>query len=169
MNYFQKFKGQSKSLPQKINFIDILVASLGGLIAISSIGYLTKSFDNLLVMGSFGASCVLLFGFSKSPFSQPRNVIGGHLLSSFIGLCFFHIIGPEWWSMSLALSTALAIMLITKTVHPPAGSNPLIVFLLGSNWNYLIFPTLMGSIILIVVALFYNNLSAQNSYPEYWY
>jgi CBS-domain-containing membrane protein len=169
MNYFQKFKGQNAHLPAKVKLQEILFASVGGFIAIAIIGYLTNSYDNLLVMGSFGASCVLLFGFPKSPFSQPRNVIFGHLFSTFIGLFFLHFMGNEWWSMALALCTALGVMLATRTVHPPAGSNPIIVFLLASSWDYLIFPSLIGSIILVVVALFYNNLSKKVSYPDYWF
>jgi len=168
MNYFKKFKGQGEALPPKSAISEILFAWFGGFISILIIGYLTKSYDNLLIMGSFGASCVLLYGFPKSPFSQPRNVILGHFLSTFIGLAFLHTLGNEYWSMAIALATAIAVMIATRTVHPPAGSNPLIVFLLGANWDYLIFPSLVGSVILVVVALFYNNLHKSKSYPQYW-
>lgn len=168
MSYFKKFKGQGESLPVKLPISEIVFAWFGGFISIFIIEYLTKFYDNLLVMGSFGASCVLLFGFPKSPFSQPRNVILGHFLSTFIGLAFLHILGNEYWSMALALATAIAVMIGTRTVHPPAGSNPLIVFLLGANWDYLIFPSLIGSIILVIVAIFYNNLHKNRVYPQYW-
>ena len=70
--------------------------------------------------------------------------------------------------MALALATAIAVMIATRTVHPPAGSNPLIVFLLGADWDYLVFPSLMGSIILVLVAIFYNNLHKNRAYPQYW-
>ncbi|MGE0050542.1 MAG: HPP family protein [Arcobacter sp.] len=169
MNYLEKFKGQGVELPPKSSIYEIAFAWLGGFISIFIIGYFTKFYDNLLVMGSFGASCVLLFGFPKSPFSQPRNVILGHFLSTFIGLVFLHILGNEYWSMALALATAIAVMLATNTVHPPAGSNPLIVFLLGANWDYLVFPSLIGAIILVIVALFYNNLHKNRAYPQYWF
>lgn len=168
MEYFKKFKGQSLALPAKINKSEILFAFIGGFIAISLVGYMTKNYDNLLVMGSFGASCVLLFAYSQSPFSQPRNVIFGHFIATFVGLFFFHIIGPQWWSMALALASAIALMMIAKVVHPPAGSNPLIVFLLGANWDYLFFPSFIGSLIIVVVALFYNNLHKNKVYPIYW-
>ena len=169
MNYFEKFKGQDAELLPKSSIYEIAFAWFGGFFSIFITGYLTKSYDNLLVMGSFGASCVLLFGFPKSPFSQPRNVILGHFLSTFIGLAFLHFLGNEYWSMALALATAIAVMIATNTVHPPAGSNPLIVFLLSANWDYLIFPTLLGSIILVIVALFYNNLHKNRAYPQYWF
>lgn len=168
MHYWTKFKGRKAALPKRADIKDIFFAWMGGFIAITLIGYLTAAYDSLLVMGSFGASCVLLFGFPQSPFSQPRNVIAGHFFSTLIGLFFLHILGPSWWSMALALATALAMMLATRTVHPPAGSNPLIVFLLHAHWSYLIFPSLIGSLILVGVALFYNNLHKNRSYPEYW-
>ena len=168
MDYFKKFKGQGEVLPPKSPISEILFAWFGGFISILIIGYLTKSYDNLLIMGSFGASCVLLYGFPKSPFSQPRNVILGHFLSTFIGLAFLHTLGNGYWSMAFALATAIAVMIATRTVHPPAGSNPLIVFLLGANWDYLIFPSLVGSVILVIVAIFYNNLHKSRAYPQYW-
>lgn len=169
MNYLKKFKGQGVALPNRVHIKEVLFAFIGGFVAISIIGYMTESFNNLLVLGSFGASCVLIFAYEKSPFSQPRNVVFGHIIATFVGLFFFHFVSQEWWSMALALATAISAMILTKTVHPPAGSNPLIVFLLAANWNYLIFPTLFGSIILVLTALFYINLHKNKSYPEYWY
>lgn len=169
MNYFKKFCGQNKNTTASVNIKEIVFSWAGGFIAIALIGFLTKSFDTLLVMGSFGASCVLIFAFPKSPFSQPRNVILGHFFSTAIGLFFLHFLGNEWWSMALALSFAISIMLLTKTVHPPAGSNPLIVFLLGAEFEYLIFPTFYGAVILVLVALFYINLHPKKVYPQYWY
>ena len=166
--YFKKFRGERVSLPPSVPFKSIVFAWFGGLIAISTIGFLTKTIHEPLVLGSFGASCVLLFAYSKSPFSQPRNVIGGHFLSTLIGLSFYHFVGVEWWSMALALATAIAVMMITKTVHPPAGSNPLIVFLTGAGWSFLALPTLAGAIILVVIAIFYLNLDKKNIYPSYW-
>lgn len=168
-NYLKKFIGKKEKILDNSTFKDILFAFVGSFIAITIIGYLTKNYNNLLVMGSFGASCVLLFGFPKSPFSQPRNVIFGHFISSLTGLSFLHFVGNDYISMALALSTAIALMMTTKTVHPPAGSNPLIIFLLGANWDYLIFPTLVGSVVLVIVSLFYNNLHKNRIYPQYWF
>ncbi|WP_418178699.1 HPP family protein [Aliarcobacter lanthieri] len=166
--YLKKFTGKKERLVENPNLKEVIFAFIGSFIAISTIGYLTKTYDNLLIMGSFGASCVLLFGFPKVSFSQPRNVIFGHFISSFVGLFFLHFIGNDYISMALALATAIALMMLTKTVHPPAGSNPLIIFLLGANWDYLVFPTLFGAIILVIVGLFYNNIHKNIVYPTYW-
>jgi CBS-domain-containing membrane protein len=169
LSYFSKFKGEGVELPPKAKIQAIIFAWVGSFIAISTVAILTNITKNPLVLGSFGASCVLLFGFPKSPFSQPRNVILGHFLSSFIGLFFYHFISQEWWGLGLALATAVAVMIATRTVHPPAGSNPVIVYLTGAKWNFLLTPTLIGAIILIIVALFYINLNKKQHYPSYWF
>ena len=97
------------------------------------------------------------------------NVIFRHFLSSLIGLIFYHFIGNEWWSLGLALATAIAVMIVTRTVHPPAGSNPVIVFLAGAKWTFLITPTFIGAVILVIVALFYINIDRKQHYPSYWF
>ena len=71
--------------------------------------------------------------------------------------------------MALALSAAIALMLITRTVHPPAGSNPLIIMLTLSHWGFLWVPTLLGAMLLVLIALVFNNLDKTKSYPKYWF
>jgi len=169
MSYFQKFKGQSAALPARAKFNDIVFVWLGGFIAAASLGFLTYFTKQPLVLGSFGASIFVLFILPDTPFAQPRNVIGGHFVSTLMGLVFFHFVGPEWWSMALSLATALSLMQLLNVAHPPAGSNPFIVFLVGANWEFLFTPTLMGSILLVMIALFFNNLSNKRRYPKYWF
>lgn len=99
MNYIKKFKGQNVALPATTHIKEVLFAFLGGFIAISIIGYMTQSFDNLLVLGSFGASCVLIFAYDTSPFSQPRNVILGHFFATlldFFSFILYHKSGGVW-------------------------------------------------------------------------
>ena len=68
----------------------------------------------------------------------------------------------------VANGAAIALMMLTRTVHPPAGSNPVIVFLAQPAWSFLLFPTLMGALVIIAVALFYNNATRSARYPKYW-
>ncbi|MDO5059925.1 MAG: HPP family protein, partial [Neisseria sp.] len=110
----------------------------------------------------------LVFGYPRSPFAQPRNVIGGHFVASLTGLVFFHCFGDVWWSLAVGEATAIALMLLLRIPHPPAASNPLIVMLAGASWDFLWFPTFFGSLVLVAVALFYNNLGPRR-YPTYWW
>lgn len=166
-SFFSKMRGGAEC-PPRANIRHIGLSWLGGVLAIASVGYIANASQSPLVLGSFGATCVLVFGFPDSPFSQPRNVIAGHFLSSLVGLFFLTLLGSHWWSMALAAGTAIALMQLTRTVHPPAGSNPVIVMLASPGWSFLITPTLLGAIVLVIVAIIFNNLPEDRSYPKYW-
>ena len=166
--FFTKLKGDGAQLPPKPSNKSVALAWLGGVIAIASVAILTEVLSLALVLGSFGASCVLVFGYPDIPFSQPRNVIAGHFISSLVGLVFLTIFGPQWWALALATGTAIALMMLTRTVHPPAGSNPVIVFLILPAWDFLLFPTLLGALVVVAVALVYNNVIRDEKYPKYW-
>ncbi len=167
-SFLEKMKGDGQKLPPSYGLSAILFAGLGGFLAIGLLGYLTLSTEKLLILGSFGASCVLIFGFPDVPFSQPRNAVVGHFLSSFIGLFFLHFVSPEWWSMALAVGVAIMAMMYTRTAHPPAGSNPVIIFVMKSQWSFLLFPTLLGALLVVLLALVYNNWTRTAKYPKYW-
>ncbi len=137
---------------KRASFADIVLASGAGSVAIAVLALLGQGLGTTLLLGSFGASSVLLFGYPDSPFSRPRNVILGHLFSALIGLAFTQVLGPTWWSLSLALGTAIGAMMLTRTVHPPAGSNPVIVYLLHPGWGFALFPTLAGAVVLVLLA-----------------
>jgi CBS-domain-containing membrane protein len=166
--FFAKLRGANAALPGRASAKSIAFAWLGGCLAIGAVAGLANALSAVLILGSFGASCVLVFGFPEVPFSQPRNVIVGHVLSSAVGLAFLQLCGPSWWSLALAVGTAIAAMMATRTVHPPAGSNPVIVFLAHPGWSFLVFPTLAGALIIVAVALVYNNATRPGRYPSYW-
>lgn len=165
--FFAKMRGRTP-IPARASWRQIGLAWLGGCLAIAAVAYSASLSHASLILGSFGATCVLAFGFPDSPFSQPRNIIAGHFLSSLVGLCFLTLFGSEWWSMALAVGTAIAFMQVTRTVHPPAGSNPVIVMLAAPGWGFLIAPTLIGALILALVAIVFNNLPKDRAYPKYW-
>ncbi len=162
------FRSSGSPLPAKHPLSHILIGGLGGVVAIALLALLDASVESVLLLGSFGASCVLIFGFPEAPFSQPRNIIAGHGLSSFVGLLLLTLFGPTWWSLALAAGLAIALMMATRTVHPPAGSNPVIIFLAQPGWDFLLFPTLTGAVVLVVVAWVFLKLSKRSAYPAYW-
>lgn len=166
--FFRKLAGDGAALPPRASIRSILLAGLGGVLAIGVVAGLADLLTAVLVLGSFGASCVLVFGYPDVPFSQPRNVVLGHVLSSLTGLVFLKLCGPHWWSVALAAGVAISLMMATRTVHPPAGSNPVIVYLLKPDWGFLLLPTLAGALLLVAVALVYNNATRPARYPKYW-
>ena len=126
MSILNRLKGGA-ALPPKPSLKIITWAAAGAFLAIAVLALIAQQTGLALMMGSFGASCIMVFGFADAPFAQPRNVIAGHFLSSLTGLIFLHLVGTQWWSMALAVAIAIAVMMATRTTHPPAASNPGII------------------------------------------
>lgn len=177
MNFFNKMKGITKS-PPAVNMSEVIWSWIGAFIGISAVGFVHYRFfeqhDFILMIGSFGASAVLVYGAIKSPLAQPRNVIGGHILSAFIGVLTLKLIpGPLWLDSAVAVATSIALMHITRTLHPPGGATALIAVIGGEKikslgFIYILLPAGAGAVILVIVALIINNIPKNRKYPEYW-
>lgn len=153
---------------------------MGSFVGIALIGFLNRELlsvsDNLFLVGSFGATSVLIYGVINSPLAQPRNLIGGHLLSAFIGVTVALLINEIWLAAAVAVSLSIVVMQITKTLHPPGGATALIA-IIGSEkiksmgYLYILSPILTGVVILLVVALIFNNITPNRSYPrnKHWF
>lgn len=131
-----------------------------------------NEYENLFLIGSFGASSVLVYGLIGSPLAQPRNLVGGHVVSAFVGVTT-NLIFPNtlWIAAPLAVALSIVIMQMTLTLHPPGGATALIA-VIGSEkvkalgYLYVISPVLTGSLILLVVALVFNNITSSRKYPS---
>jgi CBS-domain-containing membrane protein len=176
--YLGKMKGGAKG-PPGVGWTEVLWSWLGSSLGIGICGYLSARYfeprDLTLLVGSLGASAVLVYGAIKSPLAQPRNLLGGHLISGLIGVaCYQWLGGLTWVAAALAVSLAVAAMVITKTVHPPGGATALIAVIGGKQIHelgflYALVPVGLGAVILLLVALLVNNLSKNRKYPEYWF
>jgi CBS-domain-containing membrane protein len=144
-----------------------LGACLGIFFGISVLAFSSFDLHVMLALGSFGSTSVLLFAFPDNHFSQPRSIVGGHLISSVVGLVAFALFGKVWWGLGLAVAGAAALMMVTRTMHPPAGSNPIIVFLTAPGWGFALFPTLFGAMALVAAGWCYHRVRRQ-PYPLYW-
>ncbi|MGF6148226.1 HPP family [Kingella potus] len=169
MNVKNPLFAATELCPPRLPWKNIALAWLGACLAAAAVAFAQDRLAVALILGSFGASCLLVFAYPQSPFAQPRNVVGGHFAASLTGLVFLAVFGAHWWSMALAVGTAVALMLVLRVPHPPAGSNPFIVMLAGASWDFLLMPTLLGSLILVAVALLYNNCGTGRRYPTYWW
>lgn len=154
--------------PLKINLKDVFTGLIGGFISILALALLTTTTSTPWLMAPFGASCVLAFGVWNAPLSQPRNIIGGHLVATFVGLVIYHSFGSNPWALGVAVGLAIALMMLTKTTHPPAGADPIVVILGAAPWSYILTPVLIGSLLIVAVALIVNNLRSNRVYPTFW-
>ncbi|MCK9858963.1 HPP family protein [Paenibacillus sp. ATY16] len=109
-----------------------------------------------LLMAPFGASCVIVFALPDSPLAKPRNVVGGHVISTITGLAFLHVFGQHAWTMAAAVALSIVLMQVTKTLHPPAGADPLVVILAGAGWSFLLTPVLAGALLLVGISAAYR-------------
>ena len=155
--------------------IDHLWTFIGSFIGIASLGYIQGTqfgqIDTILLIGSFGATAVLIFGATNSPLAQPRNLIFGHLISAVIGVSIYKLVPDNiWLSSALSVSLSIVIMQITKTLHPPGGATALIANI-GSEkikslgFYYVLSPVLSGVLILFTIAVIINNIPKNRTYP----
>ena len=176
--YLQKFRG-GKRVPPKAPYYEVLWSAIGaflGIIAVYEIGHFEQFHieDSLFLVGSFGASAILIYGVPKSPYAQPRNLVLGHTLSAMVGVsCALLLSESPAIASALAVSLALTIMHLTNSIHPPGGATALIA-VIGSEqihqmyfW-YVLSPIFSGAVVMLVVALLVNNLSPHRRYPEFW-
>lgn len=155
----------------KEHFWSFIGAFFGiGIIAFIQSQYLPK-LESIFLIGSFGASSVLIYGAIQSPLAQPRNLIGGHVISSIIGVTIYKAC-PDviWLTAPLAVSLSIVFMQYTKTLHPPGGATALIA-VIGSEkikalgYIYVLSPVFTGTLILFIIALIFNNITPNRKYP----
>ena len=164
-----------------VDFKEHIWTFLGSFCGIGIIGLLNNQLftasDSLFLIGSFGASSVLIYGVINSPMAQPRNLIGGHLICALVGVTFYKLLPDQvWLSSALSVSISIVLMQITKTLHPPGGATALIANIGSSKihalgYLYVLSPVLTGAVILLVVAIIFNNRTGHRQYPnnKKWY
>ena len=174
MNFFNKeFRKISLENIDKSNMFWAWIGSFLGIIAISYFHMdILDDKDLTLVVGSFGASAVLIYGVPNSPLSQPRNLIGGHLLSAIVGVISYKLFSSNLFlATAIAVSTSILIMQLTLTLHPPGGATSLIA-VIGTpqihdlGYFFVIFPVFSGALILFLIAFIVNNIPKNRAYPE---
>ncbi|BAT53063.1 hypothetical protein NOS3756_20220 [Nostoc sp. NIES-3756] len=169
-NYCLKIRGTRRSTClDRPHHRHIFWSWCGSFIGIAATAYLSVKTNSPLLMAPFGATSVLIFGIPDSPLAQPRNVIGGNFVAALVSLTILHLFGSEPWAMGMAVATAIGMMQLTHTLHPPSGAVALVVMMTKASWQFLLTPALEGSIILVLCAVVFNNLANERTYPKYWY
>jgi CBS-domain-containing membrane protein len=177
--YFRKMRGTTRGSPPRVSLEEIMWSWLGSFLGIAAIAWSSQLYlagmDLMMMIGSFGASAVLVYGAVRSPLAQPRNLVGGHVLSAIIGVICWKLLHQHMWlAESLAVSLSIALMHATRTLHPPGGATALIA-VIGSpvihklGFLYVIMPATIGPLILLIVALLVNNIPSSRRYPEIWF
>ena len=158
-----------------------LLGGVGAGVTISILAYIT--FQSILsgtnyglwLAASFGSSVVVVFGYPDNEFSQPKNVLLGHLLCALIGIIFvtlFKITQDRtifFLTIGLAVGLSVMLMMALKITHPPAGGNTIVVMLTQDSFQFLIFPIMVGAITIIIGGVIYNRFILKKKYPLKWF
>lgn len=164
----KKIKG-GEAIQPRPDFLSVVRGFVGGLFGISVLLAVTYWAGVPSIMAPFGATCVLLFALPKAPLAQPRSVIGGHFVSALIGLLAINLFGDGMLTVALAVGISIALMQLLRVVHAPAGANPILIIMSGiTDYSFLLTPVLIGSVLLVIVALIVNNIGTGSRWPSYW-
>ena len=149
----------------------LIQSSLAGIFSFITILILTiltyKTQYGLFLIASFGSTMVLLYGYPESPFAQPKNIIFGHFLTSFVGIIFLNFVHlPIFINIPLAVGFGVMLMILFKVTHPPAGGNPIIVIIGSVSYDYLLTPVIVGSIVVILFGVIINKFLLKRKYPK---
>ncbi|MEY2833690.1 MAG: hypothetical protein RLZZ574_2949 [Cyanobacteriota bacterium] len=145
---------------------EILFSYVGSFLGIATLAYLSVGSGYPLIAAPFGAAAVLVFAVPNSPLAQPRNLIFGNFLGAVVSVVMVFLFGSEPWVMALAVATAIKLMQLTKTLHPPGGAVALVGVMSKAEVSFIFTPVLVGSIILLFCTIGFNNLMPGRSYPK---
>ena len=144
------------------------VAGLGGALAIGAMEWASLASRYPLAVIPFATSIVLVIGAPDAEPAQPRALIGGHVVSTLVGLAVLKLAGPHAWAAAAAVGLAILAMYLSGTFHPPAGINPLLVVSNGLGWPFLFAPVLAGALLLTLFAYGWHHGLRRRPWPRRW-
>jgi len=151
--------------------LEPLASGLSAALVIGILAFLTlRTSAGVWLMFSFGATVFVVFVLYNLDAAQPKNIFFGHLVSVLVGIIFNETIGFSFYSLGLSVGVAVALMVYLKITHPPAASNPLVVLFSDVSFEYILFPVILGSSVIIIMSVFINKLILKRKYPKkgYW-
>jgi CBS-domain-containing membrane protein len=166
--FIAKLNGSADFQP-RFSLDQILFSYIGSFLGIATLAYLSIGSGYPLIAAPFGAAAVLVFAVPNAPLAQPRNLIFGNFIGAVVSVFMVFLFGSEPWVMALAVATAIKLMQLTKTLHPPGGAVALVGVMSKAQLSFIFTPVLVGSIILLLCTFVFNNLIPGRSYPKHWF
>jgi CBS-domain-containing membrane protein len=156
-------------MSKKTRPIHVIACAAGGAVAIALMHLLSERAAFPLVLVPFATSIVLVMGMPDADPAQPRALVGGHLIATVVGLLVVTVTGPSPWAAAMAVGLGMAAMHVTRTFHPPAGIDPLIVVGQGLSWKFLFAPVAVGALLLAAFAWGWHNAVRREPWPARWW
>ena len=150
--------------------LEPIIAGISASIIIGLLAFLSfETSTGFWLMFSFGSTTLIVLIFYESEFAQPGNIFFGHLLGIVIGILFNEFIGISFITLGLAVGTTVTLMIYFKVIHPPAAANPLIALFADVSLEYIVFPVMVGSIVIILLSIVVNKYILRRNYPKRWF
>ena len=150
--------------------IEPIVSGISAAIVISILAFLTlETTAGIWLMFSFGATVFIVFVLYTLDTAQPKNIFFGHLISMLVGIIFNETIGLSFYTLGLSVGIAVTLMIYFKVMHPPAASNPLVALSMDLSFDYVLFPVIVGTIIIIIFSIIINRYILKRNYPNRWF
>jgi CBS-domain-containing membrane protein len=149
--------------------ITVIAGAVGAAIAIALMEALADRTAIPLLFIPFATSIVLVMGSPEIEAAQPRALVAGHLVSTVIGLLVVKVTGPGVAAAAVAVGLAIVAMHLTRSFHPPAGIDPLVVVVNNLSWSFLLVPVAVGACLLALLAFAWHNLVRRGAWPKQWW
>ena len=150
--------------------LEPIIAGISASIIIGVLAFLSfETSTGFWLMFSFGSTTLIVLIFYESEFAQPGNIFFGHLLGIIIGILFNEFIGISFITLGLAVGTTVTLMMYFKIIHPPAAANPLIALFADVSIEYIVFPVIVGTIVIIFLSVIINKFILKRNYPKRWF
>ena len=150
--------------------IEPIVSGMSAALVIGVLAFLTlRTSAGIWLMFSFGATVFIVFVLYNLDTAQPKNIFFGHLVSVLVGIIFNETIGFSFYSLGFSVGTAVALMVYLKVMHPPAASNPLVVLFTDVSFDFILFPVIVGTVLIILMSVLINKIILKRNYPTKWF
>ena len=154
-------------IPKKL---EPLIAGFAASIIIGALSFLSfETSTGFWLMFSFGSTTLIVLIFYESEFAQPSNIFFGHILGIVVGILFNELFGISFITLGLAVGVTVTLMMYLRVIHPPAAANPLIALFADVSLNYIIFPVIVGSVVIIILSFLINKFLLKRDYPKRWF
>tara|TARA_X000001036_G_scaffold331450_1_gene310157 strand:+ start:917 stop:1390 length:474 start_codon:yes stop_codon:yes gene_type:complete len=147
--------------------LEPIVSGISAAIVITVLAFFTLETSlGVWLMFSFGATVFIVFVLYDLETAQPKNIFFGHLISIIVGIIFNETIGLSFYSLGLSVGIAVVLMIYFKVMHPPAASNPLVALSMDLSYDFILFPVIIGTIVIILLSILINKIILKRKYPK---
>jgi len=145
-----------------------LISLTGIAVGMGVVSFISFYYESFFLIPSLASSAIMLFLSYNNVFAQPRNVLGGHLMSALAAVVVLQFGDPHWWSIAVVVVLAAVLMMVSHTVHPPGGGTAIAAYLCHYLPSQIFGAVFLGCVVMILVAVLLNNASPHRKYPLFW-